>query len=465
MTSIFAKIQLFFLLVFGYIRKHFFFFISGIVTGSLAVMFLPAISGRLVTQNQSAIVGLVGNYTVSTLPLEVQEKISYGLTAIGPSGEVLPAISDSFESTDEGKTIIFNLKNNLFWQDGTKLSSRDINYRLKGVRIDKTTDKITFHLNGSFSPLPAILSQPLFKTGITRSLPYLPKTLNRALFENGLVGLGEYQVTAVRSKGRFLSEIDLKRSSDNFLLSYKFFPSEKIALLALKLGQVTQVSNVYDAKVFLRNNDYRVSERTLPNTQAMLFFNNNESLFSDKKIRQAFTYALPDTWSQGQTARTPLPLNSWAISGSSKKYPHDLSSALTLLGETASSSAQTYNLTLTVNPLLMPSADQILSSWKETGINANIETADFLPGRYQAYLTLVELPPDPDQYFLWHSTQRTNISNYKSPKTDKLLEEGRKTLDRKTRLRIYSDFQKAITEDSPAAFLFYPTVYDVKRKY
>ena len=74
-----------------------------------------------------------------------------------------------------------------------------------------------------------------------------------------------------------------------------------------------------------------------------------------------------------------------------------------------------------------------------------------------------EIPADPDQYTLWHSTQSTNITGYNSPKIDKLLEDGRKISDKEERKAIYLDFQRFLVEDTPAAFLFHPTVYTIIR--
>ncbi len=74
------------------------------------------------------------------------------------------------------------------------------------------------------------------------------------------------------------------------------------------------------------------------------------------------------------------------------------------------------------------------------------------------------LPRDPDQYTLWHSGQKNNITKYKNLRIDKLLEDGRKTVDLDERKTIYADFQKYLIDDVPAVFLYFPTEYQIKRK-
>ena len=64
----------------------------------------------------------------------------------------------------------------------------------------------------------------------------------------------------------------------------------------------------------------------------------------------------------------------------------------------------------------------------------------------------------------WHSTQTaTNITGYANVKIDKLLEDGRQELDPAKRKSIYADFQRYLTEDVPAIFMYYPNSFTVTR--
>ena len=94
-----------------------------------------------------------------------------------------------------------------------------------------------------------------------------------------------------------------------------------------------------------------------------------------------------------------------------------------------------------------------------------MQVSSVTPTEYDAFLVIFDIPPDPDQYTLWHSTQAgSNISRYKNPRIDKLLEDGRLNLDTEARKKIYLDFQRFLLEDAPAAFLFHPTWYTISRK-
>ena len=59
-------------------------------------------------------IGMVGEFTPSTLPLSIQKHISLGLTDIAPDGSVVPALAESWEATDSGKTFVFRLRQDLW---------------------------------------------------------------------------------------------------------------------------------------------------------------------------------------------------------------------------------------------------------------------------------------------------------------------------------------------------------------
>ena len=87
------------------------------------------------------------------------------------------------------------------------------------------------------------------------------------------------------------------------------------------------------------------------------------------------------------------------------------------------------------------------------------------PDNFDLLLVFWNVPKDPDQYYFWHSTQKEgNIGNYSNVKIDKLLEEGRSTINIEERSKIYQEFQKIIQDDPPALFLYYPYVYTIERE-
>ncbi len=66
---------------------------------------------------------------------------------------------------------------------------------------------------------------------------------------------------------------------------------------------------------------------------------------------------------------------------------------------------------------------------------------------------------DPDQYVVWHSSQRgpdqMNRTGYANPEVDALLEAGRSSCVQSERVQYYHRIQEILAEDLPMIFLYY----------
>jgi peptide/nickel transport system substrate-binding protein len=196
-----------------------------------------------------------------------------------------------------------------------------------------------------------------------------------------------------------------------------------------------------------------------------IFFNTQDPKLGDKSTRQALAYALDKNWEP--RAFNPINPRSWAYNPNVKAYRFDLAKARELLNKVnggGEGMVELEEIELSTIPSLLAVAEEIKEDWEKLEIKVKIKILNSLDEPFEALLVTQEIPADPDQYFLWHSTQAANISHYKSPKLDKLLEDGRKELDQEKRKEIYQDFQRFLLEDLPAIFLFHPTVYTISRK-
>ncbi len=433
------RLRLVVLLIHSYIKTHWQLFLVGLAA-SLAILFFAP---KFFFQEKIETIGLVGDYTLATLPIEIQNEISIGLTTIMPDGKIASGAASSWEFSDGNKSVTFNLVSSRIWQDGLPFTPDSVNYNLKSVTLTKPApDKIKLSLLEPFAPLLSIVSQPLFK--------------------NGLIGLGTWRADSVRFTGRFVSSITLVNQDTKVKKTYKFFSSETDLGIALKLGAVNQARGLHDKQNFESDPHYALTETTSQKTVAAIFFNLQNQNLDNKTFRQGLSYALPNTFPQGEPATGPFPPTSWAHGKLLKKYPQSVSLAKKFLHPDASASSE-LKLTLQATANLENAAKIVAQNWGEAGVETSIQIVDVPDPAFEAFLTYVELPPDPDQYFLWHTTQPGNISHYKSPKVDKLLEDGRKTINQTERKDIYDNFEKAITEDLPAIFLFYPKLYNIAR--
>jgi peptide/nickel transport system substrate-binding protein len=391
-------------------------------------------------------IGIVGDYTPNSLPLSIQKDISMGLTTEDTDGSPLPGLASTWTATDSGKIFTFYLKSNLKWQDGKTVQASDVNYNIRNVTftvVDPVTLKAT--LKTAYSPLPSLLSKPLFQAGLR--------------------GFGKYKVAGIKLNGDKVGYIKLvpteQGSSPIKAKEYRFYRTEATAILAFKLGEIDQLDDLtskYDVSSW---GVAKITERVNYNRIVSIFFNLDDQMLQDKSLRHALAFAVPPV--KYERAYSPIAKTSWAYTDKVKKYDADFDQAKKLLA-TAKIASESASLVLTTFSQYADFAQTIADSWTKLGLSTKVKIVNTVPSDYQILLSAQDVPPDPDQYPFWHSTQtQTNITSFANVKIDKLLEDARQEIDTESRKKIYVDFQRRIVEEAPAVFLYYPTIYSLKR--
>ncbi len=388
---------------------------------------------------------MVGRFKQNSLPQAVQNQLSLGLTSILPTGDATAALALKWSVDVSEKIYTFYLRPDVYWHDGKKFTTKDINYKIKDATINPindTTLKIT--LKEPFSPLPTNLSLPILR----------PQ----------LIGLGPYKLNTIRYSADLISEIVLKSLIPDLpSITYRFYPTLTDAILAFKLGEIDSLQNITDILDLTTWPKLKVTQTNVYDNFVGIFFNLKDSLFKEKEIRQALIYAIPnaDNYTKAYTPISPL---SWAYSQKVRLYRYDPETAAKILAKSSLASPSS-EITITTFSSFIKLAQSIVDAWGKAGVHAKIKVVNSLPSEYQMLLLAQNIPADPDQYSYWQSTQSiTNFSHYNNLKIDKLLEDGRKTLDQDKRKKIYADFQRYLVDDAPVIFLYYPKVFTVERK-
>ncbi len=397
-------------------------------------------------QTQNKRIALVGRYRLDNIPDQILLIVGEGLTKVNEKGEIKPGIASSLESQDGGKKWIFHIDQGKKWQDGKKITSEDIKISYSDVEIERPDSKtIIFNLETPFAPFPVVLSKPIFK--------------------KGFLGTGEWKVKKVTVVGSFVEQIKLSRNMGKDVI-YKFYPTEERAKLALKLGNVDQLVDIFNPFPFYDWKTLNVEKKVDYERFTAVFFNNaKEKKTSDKNLRQALTYAIDKKSFEQVRAVSPISPNSWAYNPQVKPYDYDLTRAKELMKDLSKEVTKDLSLNIATTPVLLTEAEIIAKNWRDLGISVNVQVISNIPEDFDAFLAIVDIPTDPDQYSLWHSSQiASNLANYKDARIDKLLEDGRTVTNQSERKKIYLDFQRFLLEDSPVAFLFHPASYTITRK-
>ena len=433
-----------FWLISAFLKRYYQIIFGSIIFSILVGLLLNTYIRRLPQKQSQIRIGLIGQYTPQTLPNLVKNILNSGLIKIGPNQTVIPNLAEKWEVSTDEKSYTFTLKKDLAWSDGSGVKTSDISLDIPDVNVTfPSENQITFLLPQTFSPFPSVLTNPITnKAGLTISV---------------------FRVTLTQNSNGLLTKIKLQ--SKDQTIDVRIFSSSNQALTSYKLGELDAIYNY--PKIDNSNlTEYgKIHESNNYHQAVALFFNNQDPLLKDKSLRQGIAYAIKDKTFGSERAIGPISRTSWAFNPLVKLYDYDAVKATSLIKAALPDKTQTLNLELATIPQYLSIAEEIKKDLDPTLINLNIKVVTSKPESYQLFLTLFEIPADPDQYVFWHSSHGTNnISHANNERLDKDLEDGRRTDDLSTRKQIYNDFQRTFDEELPTLFLFYPRYYSLTRR-
>jgi peptide/nickel transport system substrate-binding protein len=229
-----------------------------------------------------------------------------------------------------------------------------------------------------------------------------------------------------------------------------------------------------------QNHHLQVLEKPGTNL-AYLAFNLRDPLLKDVRIRQALAYAIDRKvmlhylWGDaGKLADSVLPPQHWAYYGDVVHYTLDPDKANAILdaaGYKRGKDGVRFHLTMKTsteeNTRLMAAVLQ--QQLRKAGIALDIRSfefstfyADVIKGAFQLYslrwIGYSNQDPDIFEYAFYTGSfapKRGNRGYYSNPRVDRLIEEGRQTLDQEKRKAIYAEIQSILAQELPYIDFWY----------
>ncbi len=399
-------------------------------------------------------VGYVGSFVYPKMPDEILSLISNPLLTINDKGEYTPVLLSSWEIKDNFKTYRLVLKKAILWNDGQEIFTDDINFNLSDAEVKKI-DKKTFLIK---------FKQPT---------PNFFKYLTLPILKKNLIGaVGKYKISRYRLKEGVFKQIDLLPNLENLpTISYIFYPTEEEMVIDYKLGKINQMilknKNLSDSFKSWKNT--KITQMIDYQSMMIIFFNHQKKFFENKEFRKILKDGINknDFREDGASNSTPISLNSYYHNPMENHsfYSPDLVKEF-VINNFLSKDKKTLSLKLFTYYDYYQIAEIIKNQLKEVNIDVSINfIRDKIADDFDLFLTLWEIPSVEDQYFYWHSQQKTtNISHYNNIRVDKDLEELRLKTDLKEKRKIAFELQKLFNDDPPAIFLYQPYIYLVERK-
>ncbi len=474
----------------GFARKYKTLLIISVCSGILLFLLLPNLVRYIPFGKPTRYIGRVGSFSLARLPRDIQLQISYGLTYVDERGDIVPALASTFRPENDGRTYRFTIRPDVVWQDGKKVTTDDIAYNFSNIDVIRNQSDVMYTLkddqnsqgSDSFLPasFPAVVSQPLFRQETKRAFLFWKKSV--------VYGLGNYTITSIIHKGPYITTLVLDSTKETIV--YRFYPTEEDALTAFEHGQVDTLEHIQHIQDVSNWNNISINAQERFDQYLGLFFNTAYTVgedrpFANKSLRLALNYAVQKPNDESRIL-SPIQKSSWAYVNTQDDldpFTQDMKNAVDhYLKATIFSPIR---IELTTLPSFAQKAESVKRSWEQLGADAKaaclaqnlspnctnvgievvVRIANFPDlSNYQVLLVGQQIPQDPDQYALWHSTQPTNFTHFKNARIDKLLEDGRKSTNKEERKLIYQEFARLLVKESPVIFLETIKTYTLNRK-
>ncbi len=466
----------------------------------------PSEGGTMIsamTGEPSSLISMVAGESASSA---ITANLFNSLLKYNQNLDLAGELAESWQVSDDQKTITFKLKPNLKWADGKPLTSADVLFTWQLVTDAKTNspyasdyqlvkqaqapDPLTFKVTYEQAYAPALDSWS--------GLQILPKHLlegqdiHTTAFARKPMGSNYYQLDSWAHG----ENIKLSRNSSSVLgkayiekLVTRIIPDNSAQFLELMADNIDSMSldpikysRIIPARPELQQKLNLYKE--LGNSYTYMGFNLKHKPFDDVRVRKAINYAIDKQeiidgvyLGLGINIASPYkPGTRWSNPGLNP-YPYDPVKAKALLKEAGFTDTNgdgilerdgkpfSFEIVTNQNKEREKSAVLIQRRLKEVGIDVKIraiEWASFISrfiktGDFDVVVLGWSLSLDPDQYGIWHSSQQApgqfNFIGYSNPKVDKLLEQGRTELNPDKRMIIYHEFAKQLLEDSPIVYL------------
>jgi peptide/nickel transport system substrate-binding protein len=401
-----------------------------------------------------------------------------GLTRIGPEGQVLPALAESWTVSDDGLVYVFKLHAGVTFHDGSAFDADDVKFSLDRARapdstnaqktlfaaidtveaLDPATVKVTLkHPQGAF----------LYNMGLGDAVIVAPESA--ATNKESPVGTGPFRfeswargsaITLARNPDYWGAPVALDR------VEFRIVPDAAAAIPALLSGDVQAFPNfnVGDALPQIEADPRFKVVIGSTEGETILATNNARSPFDRLEVRQAIAHAIDrKAIIDGASAGLGTPIGSHfspankAYVDLTGTYPHDVAKAKALLKQAGLENGFSATLKLPPVAYARDGGQIIASQLREIGIRLEIipiEWADWLAQVFTEKnydLTIVSHtePNDIDIY-----ARKDYYFNYHNPAFDKVIEELDLTSDEERRNELYRQAQTILADDAVNGFLF-----------
>lgn len=438
----------------------------------------PIYGGEVVVAVTNEIDSIDPYLAVAAGTREILFNVFEGLVKFNPNGEVIPAVAQTFEVSEDFKRYTFKIRDGLKFHNGNNLTIKDVKYSIEKA-ISTSTSPAFSNIDDVVTDGSTVILN--LKESDNDLLPFLTAnfcSIIPAGYEDSgttPIGTGPFKFVSYDIQQSFVVEkFKDYWDADNVYLdkvTFKLFSDQNSAYLELLSGTIDVFPSIEIEHYDQLKDDFNIT-LGYKNIVQVLAFNSDVEPFTNIKVRQAINYAVNkdeiiDVQSNGYATK----LGSAILPGFKKYfdeslaeiYEVDIEKAKSLLALAGHENGFEFTIKVPSNyEFHVRTAELIAAQLEKIGVIAKIEQVEWATWLEDVYArrnheaTIIgltgELSPR-DWLSRYVSTSNNNFFNFSSEKYDKAYNDALKEMDEEARVQKYLHIQRILAEEAAAVFI------------
>ena len=413
------------------------------------------------------------------------------LVKMNANYEIIPDLAESYEYKDDGKTIVFHLRDNVKWHDGVDFTADDVKFTFDTYKSGQTVLGDFFYYLEAVNVIDNKTVELKFKEAGANILSFYASydvyIMPKHIYEGSNVAQNPANKAPIGT-GPFKfvekteSAITLEKNPDYFgegpyldKLVFKYYEDGN-AMIQDWSDNKLDITGAFpkDIDELVKSGKCKYVENDSTNKTGLIFNTKNEK-FSNPKLREAILYGLDreelaKTYPGGRfvPAEYFIPnVYKWALNDDAKLPQRDLEKAKKLIEEAGfTMGSDGYCLEVTMdteeNSCSEELAKALEAQFKDMGIKLKINNLEWSEyndkvmtnKNFEMAFSYSYLDPDVSSIGnSFRSDSYSNSSSYANEEMDKELALGLSKLTQEERAPHYKKVQEILRRDLPVIFL------------
>ena len=378
---------------------------------------------------------------------EVMFNVFEGLVKPTPDGDLVPAVADHYEISEDQTTYTFTLREGVQFHNGDPVEMRDVTYSIERCADDSEGTPL-------IPALSAISSIQADDTTLT--------------------------ITLDQPDSEFLSYLTLAILPEDYTdqatapdkVTFRIIENADSLVMSLQSGAIDMFAHLTSTQAAQLGDDFQVLEGTMNLVQA-LYLNNAAEPFNNEKVRQALCYAVDkqqiidvafDGYGSPIGSSMYPAFQKYFVEDLTDYYPYDPERARELLAEAGYPDG--FSMTITVPSNYQPHIDTatvLVEQLKAVGITAEIQPVEWgawlseVYGNRQFQSTVVGVDASnmTARALLERFTSAAddNFINYQNTDYDALFQQAQATADDAEQTELYKQMERNLTEHAANVYI------------